>query len=203
MPQLNKLALLSTAPPPLGEPPPPPSLSLRPPPPPAVGGNGPATAATAAAEIADPRFVPMPGTKLAGAKPYGCVLLGLTEADVRMLPNIVASVVSSSFDMRLTFDQQDATAQARAILHLERTTPALRRADKHWAARSLLAKTSHNLRAKAKRTDKCRALAKIKAEDDRAKRLERINDDVRGSATGADTSNLAFSCVTSCLVRKP
>jgi len=161
-------------------------------------GNGPAAAAAAAAEIGDARSIPMPGKKLAGAKPYDCVLLGLTDQDVVLLPKIVPSAVSSTFDMNRTFEQQDPKLQARAILHLERQAPALRRAEKHWAARSLLASTSHNLRATAKKTQKRRALAALKAEDERAERRKAINNDVGESASAADTDDLAFYLLYKC-----
>ncbi|OSX75716.1 hypothetical protein BU14_0224s0014 [Porphyra umbilicalis] len=104
----------------------------------------------------------MPGRKLAGAKPYQCVLLGLTDQDVAAHPKIFASAVTSSFNMKCTFEQQSASVEARERFRLKRLSPALRRAKKHWAARSLLANTSHNLRATANKTEKRRALARLK-----------------------------------------
>jgi len=104
----------------------------------------------------------------------------------------VPSTVKACFDPNLTFGQQTAEDKALATLYLERKVPALRKAEKHWAALSLLARTAHTLQATKVRKERRQALVRLLAEERRAERLRHMDEEMRDARSGPAADNLVF-----------
>ena len=118
--------------------------------------------------------------------------MALTEEDIFCLKSVVPSTVKACFDPSLTFGQQTAEDKAMAALYLERKVPALRKAEKHWADLSLLARTAHTLQATKVRKVRWQALVRQLAEERRAERLRNMDEEMRDARSGPEADNLVL-----------
>jgi len=118
--------------------------------------------------------------------------MALTEEDIFCLKSVVPSTVKARFDPNLTFGQQTAEEKSMATLYLERKVPALRKAEKHWAALSLLAHTAHTLQATKVRKVRRQALVRLLAKERRTERLHNMDEEMRDARSGPAADNLVF-----------